>query len=54
MSDLNHVLSFIDSERLQRWLSESVDTYGPTWAEGPALEVFEDMLNDVQLATLYS
>ena len=50
MSDLNHVLSFIDSERLQRWLSESVDTYGPTWAEGPALEVFEDMLNDVQLA----
>lgn len=50
MSDLQTVLAHIDDDRLRHWLTETVDTYGPTWAEAPALEVFEDMLNALELA----
>lgn len=50
MTEFSEISTRINSGRIQKWLVETVDTYGPTWAEGPALAVFEDMLNDVQLA----
>jgi len=49
MSEFQAVIDSISPERLLHWLSETVDTYGPTWAEGPALLVFEDMLNALEL-----
>lgn len=42
-------LETISAERIQRWLHETVDTYSPTWAELPVLEVFEEMLNEARL-----
>jgi len=42
-------LELVDPERIERWLVEAVETYSPTWAEVPALEVFEEMLNESKL-----
>jgi acetylornithine deacetylase len=47
--DLAKVLSLVDGARVRRWLQEAVDTYSPTWAEGPALEVFEQLLDELEL-----
>lgn len=35
-----------DRARIEKWLHRVVDAYSPTFAEGPALELFEEMLDE--------
>lgn len=50
MTAVQKIFDLVSDERMRQWLTDAVDTYSPTWAEGPALEVFEDMLNALELA----
>ena len=38
-----------DEKRIREWLHKIVDTYSPTYAEGPALELFEEMLDEARV-----
>ena len=39
----------VDEKRIREWLHRVVDTYSPTFAEGPALELFEEMLDEARV-----
>ncbi len=39
----------VDRKRVTSWLERVVDAYSPTFAEGPALELFEEMLDEARL-----